>query len=164
MDSLDQRTQQQHDRHTGATCLQHVMQHGLPCLRRMLVATLLPWRPVTTRKRAWNWCQQLTNLFTCMTSHVNIIFILATVRTWYPTNYNISNGHIVNKITYYLKYLILQTHLTNVYQYQKTFFNRYCISTVCVFLWYKWSNIFTQFKERFLGHTIHLFEFIGILR
>jgi hypothetical protein len=29
-------------------------------------------------------------------------------------NYNISNGHIVNKLTYYLNYLILQTHLMNV--------------------------------------------------
>jgi hypothetical protein len=26
------------------------------------------------------------------------------------------------------------------------------------------NDIFIQFKERFLGHTIHFFEFIGILR
>jgi hypothetical protein len=162
-----ERRNMQHGRHTGATCLQHLMQHGLPCLCRMLVATLQPWRRVTTRKRAWNWWKQLKNLFTCMTFHMNIIFILAAVRTRNLTYYNICNGHTVNKLTYHLKYLILQTHLMNVFlpnKYYKAFFNRYCISIVCVFLWYKRSNIFTQFKERFLGHTMHVFELNGIVR
>jgi hypothetical protein len=112
--ALTREKQQQHGRHTGATffatCNATLSTVSLPHASCKVAAM----KAGDDDKRDWNWCKQLKNVFTCVTFHKNIIFILAAVRTWNPTYYNMSNWHIVNKLTYYLKYFILQTYLMNV--------------------------------------------------
>lgn len=86
--------QQQHDRHTGASYLQHAMWHGLPCPCGMPVPTLQPWEPVTMKRLAWN-------LFTCMNIHVNIMQIIRRKmlhlrrfqRKWFYQNFSAIWGY-----------------------------------------------------------------------